>query len=983
MDSQSAPVVSAAKLPILNPNEFDLWKMRIEQYFLMTDYSPWEVIINGDFVISRAAVDGVAQPVTVLTAEQKLARKNELKARGYRSLLANLKFMGNKANLEEHGLDDLFNSFKIYETKVRHSSYPSNPTKNLAFVSSSNTDSTTDSVSAATIVSAVCVKFSVSSHLNIDSLKEELANFALMAISSSSSSYDNEKNIIVLKNEVEARDNFILTLKQKLKQAETERGYLSSEDDSESVSLTCPSDRLSSSGGYHAVPPPITGNFMPPKPDLVFNTAPLTIESDHLAFNVQVSPAKPAQAMSHTTVSMAPIIEEWVSDSEDESEPNNPQSVSIQPIEVPILAATPKPTIQTSSSGKRKNKKTCFVCRSVDHLIKDCNFHVKPQTKSTPKNSVHKGCNKQYASFTKKYPQKPKVPAAVLYKSKPVYVTTVRQVSVAVPKIMKSRLRPAHPLNRKSNPSIKSAVKGKKGKWVWRPKCPILDHDSRTTGASLTLKLFDYNDALGRSKSATIDESNLWHRRLGHINFKTINKLVKGNLVRGLPTKVFENQNTCVACKKGKQHRASCKTKLVSSVNQPLFRLHMDLFGPTFVKSLNKKNYYLVITDDYSRFTWVFFLATKDETSPTLKNFITGLENQLSLKVKVIRSDNGTEFKNSDLNQFCGIKGIKREFSVPTTPQPNGIAERKNKTLIEAARTMLADSLLPILFWAEAVNTACYVQNKVLVTKPHNKTPYELLHGRTPSIGFMRPFGCPVTILNTLDTLGKFEGKVDEGFLVGYSVNSSGPTWLFDIDSLTKTINYQPVTAGNHTNLSAGFQDTFDADKVGKGANLQYVLFSVSSTCSSNPQNKEGDTVFDKKEHDAKKPESAINLSLSRSALSREKDDMTKKKDKGKSPVECFSEYRDLNAVFEDFSEDSSNDVSAAINAAGHNYSNSTNPISAAGHSNSNSSPTHGQSSLRDTYQPPDMVEKEDIIYSDHENVGTEADFNNLETSIT
>nr|GFB75332.1 putative ribonuclease H-like domain-containing protein [Tanacetum cinerariifolium] len=204
----------------------------------------------------------------------------------------------------------------------------------------------------------------------------------------------------------------------------------------------------------------------------------------------------------------------------------------------------------------------------------------------------------------------------------------------------------------------------------------------------------------------TIDESNLWHRRLGHINFKTMNKLVKGNLVRGLQTKVFENDNTCVACKKGKQHRASCKTKPVSFVDQPLYRLHMDIFGPTFVKSQNKKSYCLVVTDDYSRFTWVFFLATKDETSPILKTFITGLENQLSLKVKLIRSDNGTEFKNNVLNQFCGMKGIKREFSVPRTPQQNGIAKRKNRTLIEAARTMRADSLLPIPFWAEAVNTA-------------------------------------------------------------------------------------------------------------------------------------------------------------------------------------------------------------------------------------------------------------------------------------
>ncbi|GJY21361.1 putative ribonuclease H-like domain-containing protein [Tanacetum coccineum] len=300
---------------------------------------------------------------------------------------------------------------------------------------------------------------------------------------------------------------------------------------------------------------------------------------------------------------------------------------------------------------------------------------------------------------------------------------------------------------------------------------------------------------------AIIDESNLWHRRLGHINFKTMNKLVRGNLVRGLPSKLFENDHTCVACQKGKQHKASCKTKLVSSISQPLQMLHMDLFGPTSVRSINHKTYCLVVTDDYSRFSWVFFLATKDETSGILKTFITGIENQINHKVKIIRCDNGTEFKNNDMNQFCGMKGIKREFSVARTPQQNGVAERKNRTLIEAARTMLADSLLPTTFWAEAVSTACYVQNRVLVTKPHNKTPYELLHGRPPSISFMRPFGCPVTILNTLDPLGKFDGKADEG----------GPDSLFDINLLTNSMNYEPVAVENQTNKNAGIKDNVDA----------------------------------------------------------------------------------------------------------------------------------------------------------------------------
>ncbi|GJS37764.1 putative ribonuclease H-like domain-containing protein [Tanacetum coccineum] len=193
----------------------------------------------------------------------------------------------------------------------------------------------------------------------------------------------------------------------------------------------------------------------------------------------------------------------------------------------------------------------------------------------------------------------------------------------------------------------------------------------------------------------------------------------------------------------------------------------------------------------------------KDETSEILKNFIKEIENLVDKK--------------------------------------NGVAERRNRTLIEAARTMLADSKLPTTFWAEAVSTACYVQNKVLVVKPHNKTPYELFRGFKLALSFMRPFGCHVTILNTLDNLGKFDGKSDEGFFVGYSlsgkafrvyntstrrveenlhigflenkpmIEGNGPKWLFDIDSLTQSMNYVPVAAGTITNESAGTQGELNA----------------------------------------------------------------------------------------------------------------------------------------------------------------------------
>ncbi|GJV63466.1 putative ribonuclease H-like domain-containing protein [Tanacetum coccineum] len=185
------------------------------------------------------------------------------------------------------------------------------------------------------------------------------------------------------------------------------------------------------------------------------------------------------------------------------------------------------------------------------------------------------------------------------------------------------------------------------------------------------------------------------------------------------------------------------------------------------------------------------------------------------------------------MDDFCREKCIKREYSLARTPQQNGIAKRRNRTLIEDARTMLADSKLPTTFWAEAVSTACYVQNRVLVVKPHNKTPYELFRGFEPALSFMRTFGCHVTILNTLDSLGKFDGKSDEGLFIGYSLSSkafrvyntrtrrveenlhigflenkpmiegNGPKWLFDIDSLTQSMNYVPVAAGTIINESA------------------------------------------------------------------------------------------------------------------------------------------------------------------------------------
>nr|GEW35320.1 hypothetical protein [Tanacetum cinerariifolium] len=459
---------------------------------------------------------------------------------------------------------------------------------------------------------------------------------------------------------------------------------------------------------------------------------------------------------------------------------------SVKPVEHPIQAKKLRKDTQQSRGHKHSwTRKACFVCKSLNHLIKDCDYYEKQMVQNPVRNHAMWVNHPHFERMNHPQTNRHVVPIVVLTRSRLVplnaarlVTTVVPQTTVKSPRLVKQGVNKAHspirrPINHIPTPKHKNfhktvttvkvnkvnVVKGTKGNWQALKDKGVTDSDysrhvagnisylsdfkeingvyvafcGNPKGGKITsketscvvlssdFKLPDENYVLLRVPrennkynvdlnnivpsgdltflfpKATLDESNLWLIILRHINFKTMNKLVKCNLVRGLLSKVFKNNHTCVACKKGKQHRASCMSKPVNSISHPLQRL-----------------------------------PTKDETSTMLKTFITGIENQINHKVKIIRSDNRTEFKNHDLNQLCGMKGIKREFSVTRTPQHNGFVERKNRTLIKAARTMLADSLLPIPFWAEAVNSACYVQNRVLVTKPYNKTPYELLLCNAP-----------------------------------------------------------------------------------------------------------------------------------------------------------------------------------------------------------------------------------------------------------
>nr|AEJ07899.1 Opie3 putative pol protein [Zea mays subsp. mexicana] len=264
----------------------------------------------------------------------------------------------------------------------------------------------------------------------------------------------------------------------------------------------------------------------------------------------------------------------------------------------------------------------------------------------------------------------------------------------------------------------------------------------------------------------------LWHRRLAHVGMKNLHKLLKGEHVIGLTNVQFEKDRPCAACQAGKQVGGAHHSKNVMTTSRPLELLHMDLFGPVAYLSIGGSKYGLVIVDDFSRFTWVFFLQDKSETQGTLKRFLRRAQNEFELKVKKIRSDNGSEFKNLQVEEFLEEEGIKHEFSAPYTPQQNGVVERKNRTLIDMARTMLGEFKTPECFWTEAVNTACHAINRVYLHRLLKKTSYELLTGNKPNVSYFRVFGSKCYILVKKGRNSKFAPKAVEGFLLGYDSNT-------------------------------------------------------------------------------------------------------------------------------------------------------------------------------------------------------------------
>jgi transposase InsO family protein len=264
----------------------------------------------------------------------------------------------------------------------------------------------------------------------------------------------------------------------------------------------------------------------------------------------------------------------------------------------------------------------------------------------------------------------------------------------------------------------------------------------------------------------------LWRRRLAHVGIKNLHKLLKGEHILGLTNVHFEKDRVCSACQAGKQVGVHHPHKNIMMTDRPLELLHMDLFGPIAYISIDRSKYCLVIVDDYSRFTWVFFLQDKSQTQETLKGFLRRAQNEFGLRIKKIRSNNGTEFKNSQIEGFLEDEGIKHEFSSPYTPQQNGVVQRKNRTLLDMARTMLDEYKTSDRFWAEAINTTCYAINRLYLHRILMKTSYELLTGKKPNVSYFRVFGSKCFILVKRGRKSKFSPKAVEGFLLGYDSNT-------------------------------------------------------------------------------------------------------------------------------------------------------------------------------------------------------------------
>lgn len=269
------------------------------------------------------------------------------------------------------------------------------------------------------------------------------------------------------------------------------------------------------------------------------------------------------------------------------------------------------------------------------------------------------------------------------------------------------------------------------------------------------------------------NDSCLWHRRLGHLNYESLKLLYQKKMVYGLP-RIEEKSGVCEGCVFGKHHRKPFPKEGAWRAKQVLELVHTDVCGPTNTLSHGKNRYFILFIDDFTRMTWVYFMRQKSEAFVIFKKFKALVEKQSGRFIKMLRSDQGKEYTSNEFHKFCEDEGVERQLTVGYIPQQNGVSERKNQTVMEMAKSMLLEKGLPKTFWPEAVNTAVYLMNRCPTKAVWKKTPFEAWSGRTPSVNQLKFFGCVCYAQIPKQKRTKLEETSEKCVFIGYSSMSKG-----------------------------------------------------------------------------------------------------------------------------------------------------------------------------------------------------------------
>ncbi|GAB1600790.1 hypothetical protein Ahia01_000357100 [Argonauta hians] len=335
--------------------------------------------------------------------------------------------------------------------------------------------------------------------------------------------------------------------------------------------------------------------------------------------------------------------------------------------------------------------------------------------------------------------------------------------------------------------SVSKATKSGKTCIFSDSNCQILDNKQKVvaTGSKIGnlyyLNCCEVNESTHAANSCLDGNSKeeIWHRRFGHLGEKNLQKLVKNQIVTGLDYNINKEIKFCEPCLDGKHHRTSFPKSRGKRATQLLEIVHSDVCGRIEAKSLGGAEYFVTFIDDKSRFVWIYVLKHKREVPQKFSEWKTMVEKFTGKNIKTLRTDNGGEYTSKEFEDYLKKEGIKHEYTVPKTPEQNGVAERMNRTLVEMVRSMLSDSKLPKKFWAEALSTASYIRNRSPTNAVEGMTPYEVLKGRKPNVKHLRIFGCDAFVHVPKDERFKMDSKAKKSIFLGYGVGIKGYR-LFD-----------------------------------------------------------------------------------------------------------------------------------------------------------------------------------------------------------